>query len=101
MNTQEIKTIVEAALFAAGRPLNVDELQAVFGNQLRPDKKKIREALQLLESDYENRAIEIKEVGSGFRIQVRTTYTDWVSRLWEQRPPRFSSPARGAGFSTR
>ncbi len=90
MNTQEIKTIVEAALFAAGRPLNVDELQAVFGNQLRPDKKKIREALQLLESDYENRAIEIKEVGSGFRIQVRTTYTDWVSRLWEQRPPRFS-----------
>lgn len=90
MDFSKIKTIVEAALMAAGRPLSVDELQSVFGDFSRPERKQIREALTTLQADYEERAIELKEVASGFRIQVRTRNTEYISRLWEERPPRYS-----------
>lgn len=90
MDPGKIKTIVEAALMAAGRPLSVDELQSVFGDFSRPARKEIREAVKALQADYESRAIEIKEVASGFRIQVRTRNTEYISRLWEEKPARYS-----------
>ncbi len=90
MDPIKIKTIIEAALMAAGRPLSVDELLAVFGDFSRPERKQVREAVKVLQSDYEERAIEIKEVASGFRIQVRTRHTEYISRLWEEKPARYS-----------
>lgn len=90
MDPSKIKTIVEAALMAAGRPLSVDELQGVFGDFSRPERNEIRDAVKSLQSDYEPRAIEIKEVASGYRIQVRTRHTEYISRLWEEKPARYS-----------
>ncbi len=90
MDPKKIKTIIEAALMAAGRPLSIDELQAVFGDFARPELKQIREAIDALQDDYDGRAVEIKEVASGYRIQVRTKFTEFISRLWEERPPRYS-----------
>ncbi|NNF52689.1 MAG: SMC-Scp complex subunit ScpB [Gammaproteobacteria bacterium] len=90
MDPKKIKTIVEAALMAAGRPLGVDELQAVFGDFSRPERQQIRDAVKALQEEYADRAIEIKEVASGFRVQVRTRHTEYISRLWDERPPRYS-----------
>ena len=90
MDPKKIKTIVEAALLAAGRPLGVDELQAVFGDFSRPEREVIRAAIKVLQEDYEGRAMEIKEVASGYRVQVRTRHTEYISRLWDERPPRYS-----------
>lgn len=90
MDPKKIKTIVEAALMAAGRPLGVDELQAVFGDFSRPERQQIRDAVKGLQEEYADRAIEIKEVASGFRVQVRTRHTEYISRLWDERPPRYS-----------
>lgn len=75
---------------AAGRPLKVDELLSVFGDFSRPERKAVRAAIRTLQEEYQDRAFEIKEVATGFRIQVRTRYTEFVSRLWEERPPRYS-----------
>lgn len=90
MDPKKIKTIVEAALMAAGRPLSIDQLQAVFGDFSRPERQEIRNAVKALQEDYEGRAMEIKEVASGFRVQVRTRHTEYISRLWDERPPRYS-----------
>ena len=87
---EKLKQIVEASLLAAGAPLTLDRLQELFLEAERPDKKALREALAALESDYEGRGIEIAEVGGGFRINVREDYAPWVSRLWEERAPRYS-----------
>jgi segregation and condensation protein B len=86
----ELKQIVEAALLAAGRPLSLEQLQALFDPGSEPDKKQLREVLEQLAEDYAGRGIELKEVGSGFRTQVRSTYAPWVSRLYAERPPRYS-----------
>jgi segregation and condensation protein B len=90
MNQKKIKDIVEAALLAAGRPLTLDQLSALFSEDERPEPAQLSKALDQLAKDYADRAIEIKEVGSGFRIQVRATLAMWVQRLWEERPTRYS-----------
>ncbi|MCC7258991.1 MAG: SMC-Scp complex subunit ScpB [Gammaproteobacteria bacterium] len=90
MEKSQIKNVVEAALLAAGRPLNVDQLRGLFGDDHPPERQEIRQAVEELEADYAGRGIAIGEVASGFRIQVRDTMTPWLARLWEERAPRYS-----------
>lgn len=90
MATTTIKNIVEGALLAVGEPLSIDRLQTLFTEQEQPDRQTLRDALAELARDYEGRALELKEVASGFRIQVRQELAPWVSRLWEERPTRYS-----------
>lgn len=88
---EEIKSIVEAALMSARRPLNLRELAGLFARHPHPpDARALRTVLDALRRDYENRGVELKEVASGFRFQVRSCHAPWVNRLWEERPPRYS-----------
>jgi segregation and condensation protein B len=86
----QLKNIVEASLLAAGKPLDLDQLLALFEENQQPDKKALRAVLAELTSDYAGRGIEVAEVASGWRIQVRADYANWVSRLWEEKPARYS-----------
>ena len=90
MNPQQLKNIIEAALLAADQPLSVDRLLSLFLDSEQPSRDDIRAALAELTQDYEGRGIEVKEVSSGFRIQACSDVDNWVSRLWEERPPRYS-----------
>jgi len=85
-----LKHILEAALLAAGRPLDVDALAALFDESGAPDRAALGSALDELVADYAGRGIEVREVASGWRIQVRASYSPWVSRLWEEKPGRYS-----------
>ena len=75
---------------AAGRPLNVDGLLSIFGDGARPERGEIREVVNALQEEYESRGIELVEVASGFRIQVASSMSDWLSRLSQDRPQRYS-----------
>lgn len=90
METSELKPIVEAALFAAGEPLSLDRLQGLFEEEERPSKGTLREVLESLQQDCEARGVELVEVASGYRFQCRKTTSRWVSRLWEEKPARYS-----------
>ena len=90
MDDNEIKYLIEAALLAAGRPMSVDQLQNLFDGRSVPDKTQIRQAINDLLDDYENRGITISEVASGFRVQVKTDMADRLEKLWEERSPRYS-----------
>lgn len=90
MDATEIKYFVEAALLAAGRPLNVDQLQKLFDGRMTPEKSEIRQAINSLNEDYEARGINIGEVASGYRVQVKSGMADQLQKLWEERPPRYS-----------
>ncbi|MES9856761.1 MAG: SMC-Scp complex subunit ScpB [Sedimenticola sp.] len=87
---EKLKQIVEAALLSAGSPLNLDAILELFLEEERPDKEMLREVIVTLREDYEGRGIELVEVGGGFRINVRSEFSPWVSRLWEERPARYS-----------
>lgn len=90
MNPAQLKNILEATLLAAGEPMNLDKLLAVFPDEARPEAQEIREALQALSDDCVTRGIELKEVGSGFRFQVKQDYAPWIARLTEDKTPRYS-----------
>lgn len=90
MNEQQLKKIIEAAIFAAGEPLSIDRLLSLFDEEERPEKAQVQQALAELANDYTERGLELKEVGSGFRFQARSDTSRWVSRLWEERAPRYS-----------
>lgn len=90
MDKAEIKYFIEAALLASGRPMSVDQLRNLFDGRSAPEKGEIRKAIESLVEDYEPRGITIAEVASGFRIQVKASMADRLTKLWEERPPRYS-----------
>ena len=91
MEIKKLKTILEAVLLAAERSLTVIQLEALFElDEERPTRDEIRQALHEMADDYESRGFELKQVASGFRLQVRQEYATWVGRLWEEKPARYT-----------
>ena len=82
--------IIEAALLAAGQPLNTSQLGGLFTDQERPTPSELASALGTLAERCADRGVELVEVASGWRLQVRQDLNEWVSRLWEERPRRYS-----------
>ena len=91
MNKDKLKNIIEAALMVSDQPLNTVRLLALFEKDAeQPDRNEIRAAIDELQQDYEGHAIEIKEIASGYRVQVCNEYAEWINRLYDERPPRYS-----------
>ncbi|MGZ8095533.1 MAG: SMC-Scp complex subunit ScpB [Methylosarcina sp.] len=86
----EIKRIVEAILFAANRPMTCKEIQQVFPEIEQPDLPVIQAAIEDIAEEYKLRPIELKQVASGYRFQVKQELSRWVSRLFEEKPPKYS-----------
>ena len=84
------RNVVEAALLAAGRSLTLNELVLVFDPLSRPTPDELRAVLAALAAEYETRGIELKETAAGFRIQVKRELAAEISRLWPERPPKYS-----------
>lgn len=82
--------ILEAALFSSAEPLTLEKLAELFPEENRPSNADIREALLQLKAVYEDRGVELMEVASGFRFQVRIAYAAFVQRLEERKPPKYS-----------
>lgn len=89
MDIDKLERIVEAVLLSADSPVSLDQMLALFGDA-GPSRAELKKALQGLENSLEGRAVELREVANGWRIQVRQDYSEWVAQLWEERPPRYS-----------
>ena len=87
---EEVKQIIEGALFAAGTALSIAQLAALFEPYERPHRSSLRSLMAELMADYQGGGVELVEVASGFRFQTRHSVGPWVSRLWEERPQRYS-----------
>ncbi|WP_211829453.1 SMC-Scp complex subunit ScpB [Kistimonas asteriae] len=85
-----VKLILEGALLAAGKPMNLEQLAQLFDEHKRPDKPTLKAALEAIAADCEGRGFELKEVASGWRFQVRQALSPWVGRLWEEKPQRYT-----------
>lgn len=90
MELPQIKRIVEAALFAAGQPLSLVQLHALFADDEAIGSDAVAQALAELRDDFAERGVELVEVASGFRFQVRQDVHGHVARLWTERQTRYS-----------
>ena len=93
MEEAQIQRIIEAALLASDGPLTVANLTRLFGpGELDEENasKQVRDALKALQEESADRGVELKRVASGYRYQVRQELSEWVSRLWDEKPPRYT-----------
>ncbi len=90
MGDHDLVEIIEGALLAAGEPLSKKQLAQLFDELDRPSISDITAALAEVAVRCDGRGFELSEVASGFRFQVRQNLSPWVSKLWEERPVRYS-----------
>lgn len=90
MEQDQLNSIIEAALLAAAQPLSLTQLSALFGEEEKPAPGAIEKALEQLAEACVGRGVELREVASGYRYQVRQEVHPWVARLWTERQTRYS-----------
>jgi len=87
---RELAPLLEAFLLASGKPQSLERLFELFEEGERPEPAVFKKALTILGKSCDGRAYELKEVASGYRLQIREKFSPWVGRLWEERPQRYS-----------
>ncbi len=85
----KLNEILEALLLSASRPVSVEDIEKVFPEN-PPSREEIRESLRSIEENCINRGVELKRVSSGYRLQVKQSFSEYVAKLWEERPQRLS-----------
>lgn len=86
----ELKNIIEAALLVAGQPLTIEKMLTMFPSESPPTREEIRAVLEMLEEEYAERVVELKQIDRSWRFQTRDKYAPWIQRLAEERPVRYS-----------
>lgn len=87
---ETLKNILESALFASGTTLNVSHLRAIFEEHERPHGRIVRTLLAELIAAYKDRGVQLVEVASGYRFQTEASTAPWISKLWDEKPQRYS-----------
>ncbi|MDY7068290.1 Segregation and condensation protein B [Pseudomonas extremaustralis] len=87
---RELAPLLEAFLLASGKPQSLERLFELFEEAERPEPPVFKKALEILRKSCDGRAFELREVASGYRLQIREKFSPWVGRLWEERPQHYS-----------
>lgn len=90
VHNPDMRNVVEAALFASPEPLTLDRLALLFPDEARPARDELRKVIEAIGAEYDGRGIELRRVDRGWRFQTRGQYSDWIQRLAEERPVRYS-----------
>jgi segregation and condensation protein B len=87
---ERLKRIIEGALLAVGKPLPLERLESLFQEHERPEREDFEAAFAAIAADCAERGFELKKVASGYRFQVKQELSEWIARLWEEKPQRYS-----------
>lgn len=90
MEIDQLKTILEAAILAAGEPVSLERLASLFSEEQRPSKSLLKQALAALEEDYLTRGIRLKRVANGYIFHTPSELGEWVKGLWPEKRPRYT-----------
>ena len=88
--TDELERIIEAALFATDETLSIRQLQALFPVDAVPTTDELKSALDSLTTFYQSRGVELRRLGKGWRFHTRDIYSDWIAKMFREKPPRYS-----------
>ena len=91
MEEERLKSILESLLFAAGEPVSLARLTAVFDDVPRAA---VQKALAAMAADHAaaGRGVGIEEVAGGYQMRTPREHASYVRKLLAARPPRLSRP---------
>ena len=82
---KNIENLIESLLFVSGRPLRLSEIRTILENEgIKVDLAEIKVGLNNLEERYWKSSLELSEVASGFRLQIKKDFTHLLSSLWTE-----------------
>jgi len=84
----DLARVLEAALLAAPEPLTLADMKRMFEPELANDV--LRRTLESLQQAWHGRGVELVQVADGWRFQTRPEMQPWLSRLKDEKPPRYS-----------
>ena len=87
---QSLERILEAVLSVSETPVSITRMRNLFPEEGRPDKQRVEAALDTLEEQYAESALELVHTAGGYRFQTRKAYAHWINKLFETRPPKLS-----------
>src|SRR5689334_1107192 len=87
-DVEHVKRVLEAALLSSTEPLTVQQLKRLFSGQVDADT--VRKMLEILRSEWTDRSIELTSVASGWRFRVKPQYQEFLDRITNEKPPRYS-----------
>ena len=90
MNSDFLRQILEAAIMVSDKPMDVSHLEKLFDEKERPHRDEIRAALDEITTDCRDKGFELVKVSSGYRFQTKQSLSAWVSRVWDEKPKKFS-----------
>ena len=90
MNSDFLRQILEAAIMVSDKPMDISHLEKLFDEKERPHRDEIRAALDEITTDCRDKGFELVKVSSGYRFQTKQSLSAWVSRVWEEKPKKFS-----------
>jgi segregation and condensation protein B len=88
MTPEQLKLVLETALLCADEPMTMNDLRRLFIEEISAPE--INEALAQLQSDWENRGMELLELATGWRFQSRLAMREYLDRLTPEKPPKYS-----------
>lgn len=90
ISNEQLKQLVEAAIFVADEPISVEHLQETVLLDLKVSQKRLKAILDELQLDYRPRGVQLIKVASGYRFQSMDSLAPWLSKLWQEQAPRYS-----------
>ena len=90
ISDQQLKQLVEAAIFVSEQPLSVDRMRGTILSDLQVSTRQLNKALKELELDYAGRGIVLLKVASGYRFQSESGLGQLLSKLWQETVPKYS-----------
>lgn len=90
MDPELIKRILEAAILAAPQPQSLAQLAALLPEDAPATAAELQQAIEALQADYGQRGVELVEVASGYRFQVKADVHPYVARMWTERQTKYT-----------
>ena len=85
----KLENIIESLYFSASRPISESEIVKILDDS-NFDLKAVKNAVSVLEKKYQESSFELVKVASGHRFRIKQEYSQWISKLWSEKPQKYS-----------
>lgn len=86
----KIKDRIEALFLASNRSLTLEDIHELLNISSKEEESEVINSIQQLQDEYRDKAYDLVEVSSGYRVQISHESAEDIAKLWEVKPLKLS-----------